>query len=124
MGRYIDYDKYYAEREHETTTVRIFGRDCEVPVELPFDYMMKLIKLSQEEKGASTSENLKLLSQMFKPDDYKHITTNPKFKVSDVHALVRVVWLETPDDDDGEAEEVTEDSLIIEKSGAHQRKKA
>lgn len=124
MGKFIDFDKYMAERGQELKTVRIFGRDCDVPQEVPFDYMMTMLKLSAEEQGMTASANIRLLQQMFKQDDYEFITTHPSFKLSDVHALVRKIWLESDDDEADEPDEITEDNLAIEKSGANRRKKA
>ena len=37
-----DFDRFMAEREDGRMRLRILGRDCEVPRELPWHYMLKV----------------------------------------------------------------------------------
>lgn len=127
MAKIKDFDRFISEREDKRITVRIFGRECNVPRELPWYYMMKVENLirSGGKDGISGQENLALLRQMFDPDDFEYITNHPEFRGSYVWELIAYTWLRDDGADDKPEGPVfkTEDDLKVEQTQAGASKK-
>ena len=116
--RFVDFDRFLAEREQRMTTVRIFGRDCRVPVELPWHYVLKVDAMLHGGSNISGEENLAILKQMFAPEDYEFITTHPEFRASYVWELIARTWLRADSDEPADNGPVfrTEDDVKIERT--------
>ena len=122
---YKDFDQFLAEREDKTMIITVFGRQCEVPIELPWLYMMKIERFVKSKIPISGEENMALLSQMFKPDDYKYIVEHPEFRASNIWDLIAFAWLNVGDEEKRPEGPVfrTEDDVKIEKTRANSPKK-
>ncbi len=126
MNNFIDFDRFLAERERRMLTVRIFGRDCQVPAELPWHYVLKVDAMLRGGPNISGADNLAILRQMFSPEDYAFITGHPDFRASYVWELIARTWLRAGD---GEPEAGgapvfrTEDDVKIERTRVQSPKK-
>ena len=123
--RFVDFDRFLAEREQQMTTVRIFGRDCRVPAELPWHYVLKLEAMRQGGTRMDGAEHLALLEQMFTPEDHAFITQHPEFRASLVMELIARTWLRAGEDAQEEKGPVfrTEDDVKVEETQAGASKK-
>ncbi len=123
--RHVDFDRFLAEREDRTMTVRVFGRDCEVPVELPWVYVLKIQEMLSGKIQISGEENMKLLQQMFSRDDFEFIVSHPEFRYSYVWELIAYTWLRA-DAPEKPSEPVfrTEDDIKVEQTQAGAKKKS
>lgn len=121
--KHLDFDQFLAEREEKTMVVTIFGRDCEVPVELPWAYVLKVQGMLKGQLPISGEENMALLQQMFKPDDFKFIVENPKFKASHIWELIAFTWMRAEDEKPNEPVFKTEDDVKVEQTQANSAKK-
>ena len=122
--KHVDFDQFLAEREDRTMTVRVFGRECEVPVELPWAYVLKIQGMIRGQLQISGEENMNLLRQMFSAEDFAYITGHPEFRISYVWDLIAYTWL-SAEDEKKPAEPVfrTEDDVKIEQTQAGAEKK-
>ena len=73
--------------------VRVFGRECLVPKELPWHYVMKVEAMVRGRGGISGEENMRLFQQMFSEDDCRYILNHPEFRASTVWELIAYTWL-------------------------------
>lgn len=124
-NRYIDFDRFLAERGRQMTVVHIFGRDCRVPVELPWHYVLKVDAMLRGGPAVSGMDNLAVLKQMFAPEDFEFITRHPEFRASHVWELIARTWLRTGEDAPEEKGPVfhTEDDVKVEKTQGGASKK-
>lgn len=93
MATVKDFDRFIAEREDKKITVRIFGRNIQVPAELPWHYVMKVERMFREKSPISGEDNANLIRQMLSPDDYKFVTEHPDFRASYFWELIAFTWL-------------------------------
>ena len=116
--KFIDFDRFLAEREQRLTTVHIFGRDCKVPAELPWHYVLKVDAMLHGGPAVPGTDNLAILKQMFTPEDYDFITQHPEFRASYVWELIARTWLRAEDDAPADKGPVfrTEDDVKVEKT--------
>ena len=123
--RFVDFDRFLAERERRMITVRIFGRDCRVPLELPWHYVLKVDAMLRGGPAVPGEDNLAILKQMFAPEDYEFITRHSEFRASHVWELIARTWLRAEDDAPAEKGPVfrTEDEVKIERSQGGASKK-
>ena len=123
--KFVDFDRFLAEREQRMTTVRIFGRDCKVPAELPWHYVLKVDAMLRGGPAIPGEDNLKLMEQMFAPEDCAYITGHPAFRASLVWELIARTWLR--DEEEAQPRGAvfrTEDDLKIERTRESGSKKA
>ena len=123
--RFVDFDRFLAERERQMITVRIFGRDCKVPAELPWHYVLKVDAMLRGGSNVSGEDNLAILRQMFAPEDYEFITRHREFRASYVWELIARTWLRAEEDVPAEKGPVfrTEDDVKIERTRGGAKKK-
>ena len=123
--KFVDFDRFLAEREKRMTTVRIFGRECRVPAELPWHYVMKVDAMLHGGSALSGKDNLAILKQMFAPEDYDFLINHPEFRASYVWELIARTWLRAEDDESADKgpEFKTEDDVKVEKTRAGGAKK-
>mgnify|MGYP007005895812 FL=1 len=121
----LDFDRFLSERENATMTIRVFGRDCIVPAELPFDYMLKIERMVRDKVAITGEENFMLLRQMFSSDDFEYIVHHPEFRASYVWELIAFAWLRAEKEEQKPSEPVfkTEDEVKIEETKARSAKK-
>ena len=125
MPKFIDFDRFLAERERRMVTVRIFGRDCEAPAELPWHYVLKVDAMLHGGPAIPGEDNLAILKQMFSPEDYEFITGHPEFRASYVWELIARTWLRAQEDEPPKGPVFrTEDEVKIEKTQSGSSKKA
>lgn len=111
-----DFDRFMAEREDQKICLRILGRDCMVPVELPWSYMLRVERMLQTGEPVRGEENVALLRQVLEPDDYEYLTHHPAFRASWFWEIIAFAWLR-----DDEAEKpafVTEDDVKVRRTEA------
>ena len=125
MPKFVDFDRFLAERERRMISVRIFGRECEVPAELPWHYVLKVDGMLRGGPAVSGGDNLEILKQMFSPEDFAFITGHSEFRASYVWELIARVWLREDGDVDAKKGPVfrTEDELRIERTRDGAKKK-
>ena len=123
--KYVDFDRFLAEREQRMITVHIFGRDCRVPAELPWHYVLKVDAMLHGGEAVAGAENLAILERMFAAEDYAFITQHPNFCASYVWELIARTWLRVEGDEFGDKGPVfrTEDDVKIEKTKENAGKK-
>ena len=111
-----DFDRFMAEREDEKLCLRILGRDCMVPRELPWSYMLRVERMLQTGEAVSGEDNIALLRQVLAPEDFDYLTRHPSFKASWFWEIIAFAWLRAD-----EAEKpgfVTEDDVKIKSTDA------
>ena len=116
--KFVDFDRFLAEREHRMITVRIFGRECKVPAELPWHYVLKVDAMLHGGDPVPGTDNLAILKQMFSLEDYEFITQHSEFRASYVWELIARTWLRAEEDALATKEPAfrTEDDVKIEKT--------
>ena len=115
--KFVDFDRFLAEREQRMTTVRIFGRECRVPAELPWHYVLKVDAMLHGGPAVPGEDNLAILKQMFAPEDYDFITNHPDFRAAYVWELIARTWLRAGEEEENRGPEFrTEDDVRIEKT--------
>ena len=116
--KFIDFDRFLAEREQRMTSVRIFGRECKVPAELPWHYVLKVDAMLHGGPAVPGMDNLAILKQMFSPEDYAFIVQHPEFRASYVWELIARTWLRADEEDSKDEGPVfrTEDDLKVEET--------
>ncbi len=108
-----DFDRFLAEREPRGMALRILGRECRVPSELPWWYVMKVERMLREGEPISGEENARLLEQLMTAEDFAYVTGHPEFRASWFWEIIAFGWLR------GEAPEAakpgfqTEDDLRV-----------
>ena len=122
--RFVDFDRFLAERERRMMIVRIFGRDCAVPAELPWHYVLKVDAMLHGGGAVSGEENFAILKQMFAPEDFAFITEHPEFRASYVWELIARTWLREDADEEKGPVFRTEDDVKIERTRGGASKKA
>ena len=95
-----DFDRFMAERAGEKMTVRILGRDCRVPRELPWHYMLRVERMLKTGEPIPGEENMAMLRRMLSGEDYAYVTSHPDFKASWFWEIIAFAWLR-PDGDAG-----------------------
>ena len=123
--KFVDFDRFLAEREQRMFTVRIFDRDCKVPAELPWHYVLKVDAMLHGGDPVPGQDNLAILEQMFAPEDYAFITAHPEFRASYVWELIARTWLRAEDDAPADKGPVfkTEDDVKVEQTRGGAAKK-
>lgn len=119
-----DFDRFMAEREGGTMAVRILGRECRVPRELPWTYMLKVERMLRTGEPVSGEENIALLRRMLSPEDFEYITAHPDFRASWFWEIIAFAWLRA---DGGGTDEgpsfQNEDDVRVERTRAASPKK-
>ena len=111
-----DFDRFMAEREDEKLCLRILGRDCMVPRELPWSYMLRVERMLRTGEAVSGEENIALLRQVLSPEDFDYLTRHPAFKASWFWEIIAFGWLRA--DETEKPGFVTEDDLKIKSTDA------
>lgn len=88
-----DFDRYLDEKENRKMLITIFGRKCEVPTELPYYYVLKVENMLRGGDNIPHEENVKIVKQMLKPDDFEFVTNHPDFKLSTFFDLIAFAYL-------------------------------
>ena len=116
--KFVDFDRFLAERGQRMITVRIFGRDCRVPAELPWYYVLKVDAMLHGGPAVPGEDNLAILERMFAPEDYAFIVGHPEFRASHVWELIARTWLSAEEDAPERGGPVfrTEDEVKIERT--------
>lgn len=124
MATVKDFDRFIAEREDKKITVRIFGRDIQVPAELPWHYVMKVERMFREKSPISGEDNANLIRQMLSPDDYKFVTEHPDFRASYFWELIAFTWLRNEEAEKPKTPVFkTEDEVKVEETQKNSSKK-
>ena len=112
-----DFDRFMAEREAPEMCLRILGRDCRVPRELPWSYMLKVERMLRTGEPVGGEDNIALIRQVLSPEDYEYLTHHPSFRASWFWEIIAFGWLR-----DDETEErpgfVTEDDVKVRRTEA------
>ena len=119
-----DFDRFMAEREERKMTVRILGRDVEVPAELPWEYVMKVERMLRTGEPVSGRENIDLMRRMLREEDYEYITRHPAFRASWFWEIIAFAWLRSEEASDGAPGFRCEDDVKAEETQADASKKA
>ena len=118
-----DFDRFLAEREGRTVRLRILGRECEAPGELPWWYVMKVERLLREGTPIDGEENARLLRQLLRPEDFEYVTGHPEFRASWFWEIIAFGWLRE-ENEAGEPGFETEDDRRVARSREASAKKA
>ena len=94
-----DFDRFMAEREDGRMRVRILGRDCEVPRELPWHYMLRVERMLRTGEPIDGETNIALMKRLLSEEDYAYVTGHPDFRASWFWEIIAFAWLRG----DGEA---------------------
>ena len=118
-----DFDRFMAEREDGRMRVRILGRDCEVPRELPWQYMLKVERMLRTGEPVRGEDNIALVRQVLSKDDYEYVTRHPDFRASWFWELIAFAWLRGDGEDAPRGTFKSEDDLRVERTRASRSKK-
>ena len=103
--------------------LNIFGRVCEVPRELPWDYVLKVERMLRQKEGISGADNIAMLQRLLSPEDYEYVTGHPEFKASYFWEIIAFGWLREEPGAEESAAFRREDDLPVEKAQAARPKK-
>ena len=92
-----DFDRFLAEREGRGMELRILGRTCAVPAELPWWYMLLVERMLREGEPIPGEVNVRLLKQLLSEEDYAYITGHPEFRASWFWEIIAFGWLRGDD---------------------------
>ena len=106
-----DFDRFMAEKEDEKLCLRILGRNCMVPRELPWSYMLRVERMLRTGEPVSGEENIALLKQVLSPEDFDYLTHHPSFKASWFWEIIAFGWLRS--DETEKPGFVTEDDVKV-----------
>jgi len=118
-----DFDRFMAEREDGRMRLRILGRDCEVPRELPWHYMLKVERMLRTGEPVSGEDNIALVRQVLSPEDFEYVTGHPAFRASWFWELIAFAWLRGDAPAQAGPAFRTEDDLRVERTRAGRSKK-
>ena len=118
-----DFDRFMAEREQKPMAVRILGRDCLVPRELPWSYMLKVERMLKTGEPIPGEENIALLKRVLSPEDYAYVTGHPDFRASWFWEIIAFAWLRAEPEGAPKRGFVTEDDVRVERTRASRPKK-
>lgn len=107
MGKILDFDRARKERG-ETPVLRAFGRDLPVTRSVPAGYVLYADQLTEEKPDGrfTLAEWMELLKHAVGPDNFAFLVEEG-LEYDDVHHLLRLlrqVWTNTDEDDEGEAQ--------------------
>lgn len=88
-----DFDAFLAEREERKITVRIFGRDCKIPAEMPWTYMLKVERMLKGGESIRGEDNIAMVKSMLAPTDFEYVTGHPDFRASMFWELIAFAYL-------------------------------
>lgn len=108
-----DFDRFMAEREDEKLCLRILGRDCMVPRELPWSYMLKVERMLQTGEAVSGEDNIALLKQVLLPEDFDYLTHHPSFRASWFWEIIAFGWLRDEEEAPAKPGFRTEDDMKV-----------
>ena len=119
-----DFDRFMAERENARMTVRILGRECQVPRELPWYYMLKVERMLRTGEPIPGEDNIAMLKQVLSPEDYEYVTAHPDFRASWFWEIIAFAWLREEKGDEAPRRAFqTEDDWRVERTRASRPKK-
>ena len=99
-----DFDRFMAEREDEKLCLRILGRDCMVPRELPWVYMLKVELMLRTGEPIPGEDNVALVRRVLSKEDFEYVTGHPDFRASWFWELIAFAWLRAGEPDSGRAD--------------------
>ena len=123
MDRVRDFDRFLAEREQPRMTVRILGRDCEVPRELPWVYMLKVERMLRTGEPIPGEDNVALVRRVLSKEDFEYVTGHPDFRASWFWELIAFAWLRAGEPDAGGPVFRNEDDVRAAQTRASRRKR-
>ena len=116
MNKCVDFDRFIAEREKEKIEVKLFGRRCLLPSELPWHYVMKIQRMVQLGEPISGEENRKMLAELLSPPDFAYVTGHSRFRASYFWEIIAQCYLRDNEPDDGEF--VCEDEVKVRQTAS------
>lgn len=119
-----DFDRFMEEREDVKMDIVIFGRHCKVPMELPWDYVLKVERMFRTGESISGQENIDMLKRLLSEEDFEYVTTHPDFRASYFWEIIAYGWLRDDQKDKKSAAPSfrTEDDIKVERSRDRQKK--
>ena len=63
MGKYRDFDAFWAEKKKEPITFTVFGKKYDLPAEVPASLMLKVMRLQQNE-GAGAAVSFETIEEL------------------------------------------------------------
>jgi hypothetical protein len=92
--RYIDFDEARAERRREPVVLHAYGRDFELPGNIPAGVLLDVVRI-QDEQGPdselSTGDSLGMLSRMLPQDVLDELLSHADFDMADLLQLLHMV---------------------------------
>lgn len=117
-----DFDRFLMEREARPLKLRILGRECAVPSELPWWYVMKVERMLRDGTPIPGEENARLLEQLLTAEDFAYVTGHPEFRASWFWEIIAFGWLRDEEAERAEPAFRTEDDMKVretaEKNGS------
>ena len=121
-GMAKDFDRFLAEREARPMKLRILGRECAVPAELPWWYVLKVERMLRQGVPIPGEENARLLEQLLTAEDFAYVTGHPQFRASWFWEIIAFGWLRDEEAEGAEPGFQTEDDMkareTAEKNGS------
>ena len=122
----LDFDKFIRERTQETMTVTVFGKDYEVPMQIPalVPVMMARAEMSMD-ATASTQMIMRAADAMFGKDAVDEMCFNG-LSAKDLALLVEKLFAAingADEDDEGDVQEVSDEDSRVVRMGASSEKK-
>ena len=112
-GMAKDFDRFLAEREARPMKLRILGRECAVPAELPWWYVLKVERMLRQGVPIPGEENAALLRQLLRAEDYEYVVHHPEFRASWFWEIIAFGWLRDEEEAPAKPGFRTEDDIKV-----------
>lgn len=106
-GKFIDFDRQFAQMQHDTITIQLFGKQYTVPAIIPAVVPLELARYD-DQKAVPTKVILRAARLIF-GDALDEWATHPEFSSDMLGDVIKGVFKMINGDADGDAEEITED---------------
>lgn len=125
MSKVINFDQFMAEKKQEVITVTVFGKEYSVPAQIP---AVVPIMMARAERTKNPLDNTRMImfaaDALFGNSAVDELCKNG-MSGSDLASLVSMIFqkIQAPDDEEDEAEELTDEDSRTAVAGGKSEKK-
>lgn len=124
MGKILNFDQFMSEKQKETITVTVYGKEYAVPMEIPATVPVMMARAESSMDGQqSTKMVMRAADAMFGPENVDEMCAHG-LSAGDLANLVQQLFKEINEgsDDEEDIEEVTDEDSRVQ-TGAGKRAK-
>jgi len=124
MGKVLNFDQFMSEKKKETLIVTIYGKDYEVPLEIPALVPVMMARAEEEMDAAASTRMVMLAADSLLGKKAVDEMCSNGLSAQNLSALVQQLFqqINAPDEEESEEEELTDADSRVEKPAAPGRK--